>query len=83
MRVFSSLLQELSENAAIEPLPPFEAKAALDQPALSLPSIPPTEDSDKSKPASKAASPAPAPSTKPPEDEFMMLAKRFEALKKR
>ncbi|KAH8110584.1 DUF292-domain-containing protein [Phellopilus nigrolimitatus] len=50
-----------------------------------LPDIPPTEDSDVSKPVSKPASsnmvPAP-PRPKSPEDEFTALTKRFEALKR-
>ena len=59
-------------------------KIAAEEKVPSLPAIPPTEESDKSKPSAKASDTTTAPSKpKTYEDEFDLLAKRFDALKKR
>ncbi|EJC98801.1 DUF292-domain-containing protein [Fomitiporia mediterranea MF3/22] len=77
-------VKDASNVPASEALVLPSAKIAADEKVPALPTIPPTEDSDKSKTSSKSATPIVAPQRpKTPEDEFALLAKRFEALKKR
>ncbi|KAL5533761.1 hypothetical protein ACEPAG_221 [Sanghuangporus baumii] len=77
-------LKETTEDSSQEVSVAIGAKIAAEEKVPNLPAIPPTEESDKSKPETKASESRPAPAKpKVYEDEFALLAKRFEALKKR
>jgi hypothetical protein len=70
--------QDVTPEAAKDTITPLNAtKLAPGEGTPKLPDIPPTED-DGGKGGNEGAVPKPSP-----EDDFAMLAKRFEALKKR